>query len=88
MRSFTLATYSVGKLTGELELKGDTYGMFVRSFAWYDRVLKGREMPHGHFNNGYKPNTELSDTGFDQLSTFDGVALADAYVFEIGRAHV
>ncbi len=72
---------TVGKLTGELELKGDTYGLFTRAFAWYDRVLKGREMSHGHFNNGYKPNSELSDTGFDQLSTFDGVALADAYVF-------
>jgi hypothetical protein len=72
---------TVGKLTGEFELKGETYGLFARGFAWYDETLKSHKMPHGSFNNGYVPNTQLSDNGFDQLSTFDGAALADAYVF-------
>jgi len=72
---------TVGKLTGELELKGDTYGVFLRGFAWYDWRLKGHAMRHGSFNNGYVPNSSLSDEGFDRLSTFDGAALADAYVF-------
>lgn len=72
---------TVGKLTGEFELKGETYGIFARGFAWYDYTLKHHQMAHGSFNNAYVPNTQLSDNGFDQLSTFDGAALADAYVF-------
>jgi len=72
---------TVGKLTGEFELKGDTYGIFMRGFAWYDETLKSHNVPHGSFNNAYVPNTHLSDDSFDQLSTFDGAALADAYVF-------
>jgi hypothetical protein len=72
---------TVGKLTGEFEIKGDTYGMFARGFAWYDYTLNHHDMPHGSFNNGYVPNARLNDYGFDYLSTFDGVALADAYVF-------
>ncbi|MTW12159.1 DUF1302 family protein [Pseudoduganella eburnea] len=72
---------TVGKLTAEFQLKGDTYGLFARGFAWYDYTLKNSNMPHGSFNNAYVPNTQLSDHGFDQLSTFDGAALADAYVF-------
>ena len=72
---------TVGKLTGEFEIKGDTYGIFARGFAWYDYTLNHHDMPHGSFNNGYVPNARLNDYGFDYLSTFDGVALADAYVF-------
>jgi hypothetical protein len=72
---------TVGKLTGEFELKGDNGGVFMRAFAWYDYTLKSHNMSHGHFNNGFKSNTNLDDSGFDQLSTFDGLALADAYMF-------
>ena len=72
---------TVGKLIGELELKGDTYGVFLRGFAWYDWTLKGSGVEHGSFNNAYVPGAKLSDEGFDRLSTFDGAALADAYVF-------
>jgi hypothetical protein len=72
---------TVAKVTGEFELKNDTYGVFVRAFAWYDNTLREGGVPHGSFNNGYVPGANLSDTGFDRLSTFDGAALADAYVF-------
>lgn len=72
---------TVGKLTGEFELKGETYGLFMRGFAWYDYTLKSHNMPHGNFNNGFVPGANLDDSKFDKLSTFDGAALADAYVF-------
>ena len=72
---------AVAKVTGEFELKNDTYGVFLRAFAWYDNKLKNQAVKHGNFINGYVAGTGLSDEGFDHLSTFDGAALADAYVF-------
>ncbi|MES2148975.1 MAG: DUF1302 domain-containing protein [Pseudomonadota bacterium] len=76
------AAYSSGpKLSGELQLKRDKLGLMLRATAWYDRTLETQTVAHGSFNNGYLPNTKLSDQGFDQGSQFSGVALGDAYLF-------
>ena len=69
------------KITGELRLKKDNVGMFVRATGWYDYTLENKGVAHGSYNNGYVPGARLSDDGFDRLSTFSGAALADAYVF-------
>ncbi len=72
---------SVLKTTGELQVKGENLGVFVRAFAWTDYTLNNKGMAHGHYSNGYVPGAQLSDAGMDKLSTFQGAALGDAYVF-------
>jgi len=69
------------KLVGDLQLKKDNYGLFVRGKAWYDYVTEHRGVPHGSFANGYVSGARLVDNFDDKLSNFSGVALADAYVF-------
>ncbi|MES2262223.1 MAG: DUF1302 domain-containing protein [Pseudomonadota bacterium] len=83
------SAYSSGpKLSGELRLKQDKAGIFVRVNAWYDYTLNHKTVEHGSFNNGYVPGAKLNDDGFYAMSEFSGVALADAYVyntFELGE---
>ncbi len=69
------------KLSGELQLKQDNYGLFLRANAWYDATLHSKKVEHGSFANRYIKDRKLSDAGFYPASKFDGVALADAYVF-------
>ncbi|MES2148520.1 MAG: DUF1302 domain-containing protein [Pseudomonadota bacterium] len=74
--------YSSGpKATGELQLKKDKLGLFVRATGWYDYTLSEKGVAHGSFNNHYVAGAKLNDSGFDTLSGFSGVALGDAYVF-------
>lgn len=68
-------------LLGEMELNWQNYGAFIRGKAWYDSTLSNREVDFGHSSNGYKPNSKLDDSHFDELAKFQGVALLDAYVF-------
>ncbi|MBA5603796.1 DUF1302 domain-containing protein [Duganella sp. FT3S] len=68
------------KATGELQLKRDNLGLFVRANAWYDYTLSDKGVAHGSFNNGYVPGARLSDQGFYANTGFSGAALADAYV--------
>lgn len=72
---------SVLKTAGELQVKGEHLGFFIRGTAWEDFTLNRHGVAHGNYSNGYVPGAALSDAGFDQLSTFTGVALGDAYVF-------
>lgn len=68
-------------LMGEVELKYKNYGAFFRGKAWYDHTLSNREVDFGHSANGYRPNSKLDDSHFDDLAKFQGIALLDAYVF-------
>tara|TARA_R110000744_G_scaffold114968_3_gene215009 strand:- start:2185 stop:4026 length:1842 start_codon:yes stop_codon:yes gene_type:complete len=71
----------------DLQLSKDNFGAFVRVKYWYDYALKDKDVPHGNSNNGYTPNTPLSDDGFEDNTKFSGITLLDAYVyasFDIG----
>lgn len=68
-------------LLGEIELKYQNYGVFLRAKAWYDYTLSNRELDFGNSSNGYKPDSKLDDSHFDDLAKSQGVALLDAYVF-------
>lgn len=74
--------YSSGpKATGELQLKKDNYGMFVRATGWYDHTLMDKGVSHGSYANGYAPGAKLDDSVYNQQSKFSGAVLNDAYVF-------
>ncbi|SDW97447.1 DUF1302 domain-containing protein [Marinobacter mobilis] len=68
-------------LLGELELKYDRYGFFIRGKAWYDYTLDNKKVPHGNSLNLYQRNATLEDDGFHDLAQFKGVELLDAYVY-------
>jgi len=75
----------------DIQLSKDNFGAFVRFKYWYDRELKDGNRPHGNSNNGYMPNTPLSDDGFTNNAKFSGIQLLDAYVyssFDIGETPV
>ncbi len=72
---------SFTKAVGELDLKKDNYGVFLRGKAWYDDTLSRSSVPHGNGANGYVANTPLSDAGLDKLQKFQGTYLLDSYVY-------
>jgi len=72
---------TIGKVVGDLQLKKDNYGLFLRAKGWYDYENKHNGVPHGSFANGYVPGARLVDDFDDRLSKFSGLALMDAYVF-------
>ena len=72
---------SFTKAVGELDLKKDNYGVFVRGKAWYDDTLSRSSVPHGNGANNYAPNTPLSDAGLETLQKFQGAYLLDAYAY-------
>jgi len=72
---------SFTKAVGELDLKKDNYGVFLRGKAWYDDTLSRSSVPHGNGANNYVPNTSLSDAGLEKLQKFQGTYLLDSYVY-------
>ncbi|ARD44997.1 DUF1302 domain-containing protein [Colwellia sp. PAMC 21821] len=75
----------------DIQLSKDNFGAFVRVKYWYDYALKDKDVPHGNSNNGYTPNTPLSDDGFEDNTKFSGITLLDAYVyasFDVGDSPV
>lgn len=68
-------------LLGEMDLRYQNYGAFVRGKAWYDYTLENDDFDYGHAANGYKAKSKLNDSHFDELAQFQGVALLDAYVY-------
>ena len=72
---------TIAKTVGELSLKRDNIGVFIRAKAWYDFELERGDVHHGSAANGYQRETPLNDSQFDRLSKFKGFDIADAYVF-------
>ena len=73
---------ALGKALGELELKKDDLGLFVRGKAWYDYAESTNNVPFGNNANGFQPHARLNDNDFEPLSKFSGYALQDAYVYD------
>lgn len=65
----------------DLELRYENVGFFGRGKYWYDYELEKGSRPHGHIPNGYRPNSRLDDSGFNDFAKFSGIELLDAYVF-------
>lgn len=71
---------TIAKLIGEVGLKRDNLGLFVRAKAWHDFELSDGGVGHGSSANGFVPGAALNDSDFDRLSKFSGLELLDAYV--------
>jgi len=69
------------KVTSDLSLSKGDLGAFARVRAWYDYALEDQTVNRGHASNGWTANSKLSDSGYDRLQKFSGIALLDAYVF-------
>ncbi|MBR9884419.1 MAG: DUF1302 domain-containing protein [Oceanospirillales bacterium] len=65
----------------ELDLRRDNIGLFMRGKYWFDFALEDDDHPHGNTANGYAPNSELSDSGFNDYARFTGAELLDAYLY-------
>lgn len=75
----------------DIQLSKDNFGAFVRFKYWYDLELKDGDVAHGNSGNGYRPNTPLSDDGFENNTKFSGITLLDAYIyssFELGEVPI
>ena len=72
---------AVAKAVGELELKKDNYGLFVRAKAFSDFHNRSNRVAHGSSNNGFRSNEALNDDGFDKGTKFEDAQFLDAYVF-------
>jgi hypothetical protein len=78
---------TVLKAIANVDFSYSNFGGRVRAKAWHDFVNGDRGVPWGNLPNAYAPNAPLSDSGFDPLAQFSGVALMDAYVegrFSVG----
>lgn len=69
------------KFTSDLSLSKGDMGAFARVKAWYDYALKDGDVRAGNLGNNYTRNSALSDSGFERLQKFSGVALLDAYAY-------
>jgi hypothetical protein len=65
----------------DLDLRKDNIGLFVRGSAWKDFALGDNTVAYGNFPNGFKPNTPLSDHGFDPSSQFSNAQIRDYYIY-------
>lgn len=72
---------TIVKAVGELSLKKDNIGVFLRAKAWYDYELERGDVHHGSASNRYRQESPLNDNEFDRLSKFSGFDIADAYVY-------
>ncbi|RUT76920.1 DUF1302 domain-containing protein [Marinobacter sp. NP-6] len=80
------------KLISELGISKGDMGAFIRGKAWYDYALDQRDVSYGSQNNGYNgydlatnsltERRPLSDRGFERLTSYEGVALLDAYIYD------
>ena len=66
------------KVSSDLSLSKGDAGIFARVKAWHDYALKDQKVKVGNHANNWSPNAKLSDSGFDNLQKFSGVALLDA----------
>lgn len=81
---------TIAKVVGELSLKKENVGVFMRAKGWHDFELSDGGVPHGSSANAFQPDAKLNDSDFDRLSRFSGVELLDAYAFinsNLGDSH-
>ena len=69
------------KVTSDLSLSKGEAGIFARVKAWYDHALEKGNVRAGNLASNYVKNQPLSDSGFEPLQKFSGIALLDAYAY-------
>jgi hypothetical protein len=69
------------KATTDVDLKYRNFGLDVSGRVWYDNKLKNGDVPQGNYPNNYKPNSPLSDRGFDRNNKFSGFMLLNANAY-------
>ncbi|TNF83358.1 DUF1302 domain-containing protein [Pseudomonas sp. ICMP22404] len=70
------------RVIGEVNLKKEDQGVFIRAKAWDNIRLDRGDTNLGAPNNGYDSNKPLDDSDFDtNLSKFKGVELLDLYTY-------
>ncbi len=69
------------KVTSDLSLNKGQMGAFARVKAWYDYALENQSVRAGHHGTNWTRDAKLSDSGYDRLQKFSGIALMDAYVY-------
>jgi hypothetical protein len=69
------------KVTSDLSLSKGEAGIFARVKAWYDHTLEKGNVRAGNLASNYVKNQPLSDSGFEPLQKFSGIALLDAYAY-------
>jgi hypothetical protein len=72
---------AVAKAVGEVELKKDNVGVFIRAKAFSDFHNSNNKVPHGSANNAYRKNEVLNDDGFDKGTSFEEAQFLDTYAF-------
>ena len=65
----------------DLDLNADNYGFFTRVKYWYDFEQANGDVAHGHAANGYKPNSELNMSDFENLAQDSGFEFLDYYAY-------
>lgn len=71
---------TVLKAYSEMRLKREDTELVLGAKAWYDYGQIHDNRPWGNLPNGYQAGQPLSDSGFDSLAQFSGIALMNAYV--------
>lgn len=72
---------TVLKAVWDLDLKKDKSGLFVSGRAWNDFALGEKNVPYGHYPNGFRPNQPLSDKGFASSAQFSQIEFREAFVY-------
>ncbi len=73
----------------DLDIKKDSFGVFVRGNVWRDLVQGQTSVPYGNYPNAFVPNTALSDNGFSSSAKFNNAELRDYFAygkFDLGNS--
>lgn len=72
---------TVAKGLFDLDVKYRNFGAFVRAYAWYDHAQENRDVLYGNYPNRFRPNSPLSDSGFEREAQFNGAQFRDVYLY-------
>ncbi len=70
---------TVLKASFDVELRRDSWSLFVSGLAWDDLEQGHRAVPYGNYPNQFVPNTPLSDHGFSASAKFQGIQFRELY---------
>ncbi len=65
----------------DVSVSGENFGGFVRFKYWYDYAIEDQDVLHGHAANGYRADSPLKTSGFQDLAQGSGFEFLDYYVF-------
>lgn len=75
----------------DLEISGETFGVFTRVKYWYDYAIAEEDVNHGHVPNFYSADDTLKVNKYEDLAQDSGFEVLDYYLFadlEVGEMPV